>query len=276
MSVRMMLLTISGALMLSALALPTSAQVTDAAAREQTRDAVRSQLHLKPDQFLGVQRDEKLEQLLATVAGRSEGLEFIYQVSQAGDEIKGNAVVHHIFTDADPTYIVAVSPADGGLYRIHGFTDSLTEFGKLMAATKVKVLSPDQAEAVADFYREVNPERRSMTQISGSLELKQAAERQCQAVPFDPSEKGFEAWWQHAKPLYSGASFKQTAARTSSGYAVEWIVLSSPGAGLCGGAALRARLEVGSDGRVGELTFVPLLGVGVSHDAGHAQNAPMP
>ena len=254
----MMLLTISGALMLSTLALPTSAQVTDAAAREQIRDVVRSRLHLKPDQFLNVQRDEKLEQLLATVAGRSEGLEVIYQVSQTGDEIKGNVVVHHIFTDADPTYIVAVSPANGGLYRIYGFPDSLTEFGKLMAATKVKVLSPDQAESVADFYREVNPERRSMTQISGLLELKQAAERQCQAVPFDPNEEDFEAWWKHAKPLYSGASFKQTAARNDSGYAVEWIVLSSPGAGLCGGAALRARLEVGSDGQVGKLSFVPL------------------
>jgi hypothetical protein len=109
-----------------------------------------------------------------------------------------------IFTDVDPTYIVAVNPANGTVYRFHGFTDSLTEFEKLMAATKVKVSSLDQAEAVADFYREINPERRSITQISGLLELKQAAERQCQAVPFDPNEKDFETWWKHAKPLYSG------------------------------------------------------------------------
>lgn len=254
-----MLLTLSGSLMLFTLAAPTKAQVSDTAAREQTGNVVRSQLHLKSDQFLRVQRDEKLEQLLATVAGRSEGLEFIYQVSQAGDEIKGNAVVHHIFTDADPTYIVAVNPTDADVYRIHGFTDSLSEFGKLMTATKVKVLSPDQAEAVADFYREVNPERRSMTQIPGLLELKQAAELQCQAVPFDPNEKDFEAWWKHAKTLYSGASFQQTATHSDGGYSVEWIVLSSPGAGLCGGAALRARLEVSSDGHVGKLSFVPLV-----------------
>lgn len=254
----MILSTILGVMLLSTLAVPSNAQVGDQAAREQTRNTVRSQLHLKPDQFLSVQRDENLEQLLATVAGRPGGLEFIYQVSQAGDEIKANAVVHHIFTDVDPTYIVAVSAVDGTVYRVHGFTDSLTEFGKLMAATNVKVLSPDQAEAVADFYREVNPERRSMIQIPGLLKLKQAAEWQCQAVPFDPNEKDFEAWWKHAKPLYSGASFKQTATRGGSGYAVEWIVLSSPGAGLCGGAALRARLEVGSDGQVGKLSFAPL------------------
>lgn len=34
---------------------------------------------------------------------------FLYRVSQAGDEIKAHSVVHHIFTDADPTYFVAVS-----------------------------------------------------------------------------------------------------------------------------------------------------------------------
>jgi hypothetical protein len=151
-----------------------------------------------------------------------------------------------------------ISAANGDVYRIHGFADSLAEFGRLMTAAKMKVLSPDQAEAVADFYREVNPEHRSMTRILGLLELKQAAEWQCQAVPFDPNEKDFEAWWKHAKLLYAGASFKQTATRSDSGYAVEWIVLSSPGAGLCGGAPLRARLEVGSDGQVGKLSFVPL------------------
>jgi len=275
---RTMFPTISGMMLLSMLAMPTSAQMSDQAAREQTRNAVRSQLNLKPDQFLSVQRDEKLEQLLATVAGRPEGLEFIYQVSQAGDEIKGSAVVHHIFTDVDPTYIVAVSSA-GDVYRIHGFTDSLAEFEKLMAATKVKVVSPDQAEAVADFYREVNPERRSLTRIPGLLELKQAAEWQCQTVPFDPNEKNFEAWWKHSKPLYSGASFKQTAVRSGGGYEVEWIVLSSPGAGLCGGAALHTRLEVGSDGQVGKLTTVALSGGGggsLIHEAEHARGTSAP
>jgi hypothetical protein len=67
----------------------------------------------------------------------------------------------------------------------------------------VKISSPDQAEALADFYRDVNPERRLLTPATGLLDLKQAAERQCQDVPFDPNEKGFEAWWRHAKPLYS-------------------------------------------------------------------------
>jgi hypothetical protein len=234
----------------------TNAQVSDEAAREQTRNAVRSQLHLKPDQFLSVQRDEELEQSLAAMVGKS-GV-FIYRASQAGDEVRKNAVVHHIFTDVDPSYIVAISAADGSIYRIHGFTDSKVEFNKLMAALKVKISSPDQAEALADFYRTVNPEHRSMARISGLLELKQAAEWQCQAVPFDADEKDFETWWKHAKPLYAATSFKQAATRSDSGYAVEWIVLSSPGAGLCGGAPLRAHLEVGSDGQVGSLSFTPL------------------
>jgi hypothetical protein len=258
MSVRTMFLAISGALMLSTLPVPTSAQVNDEAAREQTRNAVRSQLHLSPDQFLGVQRDEKLERLLARVAGKPGGLEFIYHVNQAGDEVKENAVVHHIFMDVDPSYIVAVNPADGSIYRIRGFTDSQAEFGRLMSATKVKVLGPDQAEAVSDFYREVNPQRTSMTPITSLIELKQAAERQCQTSSFDTGEREFDAWWKRGKPLYEGVPFKQTASRSGDGYLVEWVVLSSDAPGNCGGAPLRARLEISSDGQVGRLSFSPL------------------
>jgi hypothetical protein len=39
---------------------------------------------------------------------------------------------------------------------------------------------------------------------------------------------------------------------------VEWIVMSSPSHGNCGGSALRAELEIGSDGRVFKLTFSPV------------------
>jgi len=263
MSMRKAFSTIMGMAMLSMLVLPTSAQLADQAARERASNAVRSQLHLKPDQFLGVQRDGKLEQLLTVVAGRPGDLEFIYQVSQAGDEVKENAVVHHIFTDADPTYIVAVSPADGDMYRIHGFADSMAEFGRLMTATKVKVLSADQAEAVSDFYREVNPQHTSMTPITSLIELKQAAERQCQTSSFDMGEREFDAWWKHGKPLYAGVPFRQTATAIGTRFIVEWTVLSSSAPGNCGGSPLRARLEVDSDGHVGKLTFAPLSGGGL-------------
>jgi hypothetical protein len=263
---------------LSAVNVSASAQVNEQAAREKALSAARPHLsYLRPGQFLGIQRDEELEQKLAAMVGGLAGSEFIYKVSPMGDEIKERSVVHHILTDIDdPVSLVAVSPLDGSTYLIHGFAESKADFNRLMVALKVKISSPDQAEALADFYREVNPEHRPLTPATSLLDLKQAAERQCQGVPFDPTEKGFEAWWKHAKPLYSGASFKQTAVRSDSGYAVEWIVLSSPGAGLCGGAPLRARLEVGSDGRVGEITFVPLRGAGVSHEAGHAQSTSVP
>ena len=63
-------LTIFGTMILSSLTLPMRAQVTDQAARLQARNAVRSQLHLKPDKFLIIQRDERLETLAAIVVGR--------------------------------------------------------------------------------------------------------------------------------------------------------------------------------------------------------------
>ena len=247
-------------LTLSVLTAQSNAQVDDQSAREQARTSVRLQLRLKPDQFLAVQRDETLELSLALAVRKRDV--FIYRVSQAGDEIREHAIVHHIFTDVDPTYIIAISATDGSAYRIHGFTDSLQEFKKLMKVPGLTIARPEQAEFVAAFYREVNPKNRSIAAISSLLDLKQTAERQCQTVPFDPNERDFEAWWKHAKPLYGGASFKQTVTTNSSGFFVGffvgWIVLSSAGAGLCGGAPLRAMLEIEKDGGIGKLTFVPL------------------
>ena len=194
---------------------------------------------------------------MVSANGRAQP-EFIYKLSSTGYEIKEKTVVHHFPTDGDFTYIVAVSPADGNTSRIHGFSDSLSEFEKLMTAANLRVLDPDQAEAVADFYRAANPENRSMTPISSMFDLKQAAERQCQAIPFDTGDRQFEVWWKKAKPLYAGIQFSQTAIPRDNGYLVEWIVLSSAGSGACGGAPLRARLEVNSDGHIGKLSFLPL------------------
>jgi hypothetical protein len=266
-------------LIASASPLFVNAQMTDQAAREQARDVVRSELHstvnFKADQFLSVQRDEALEQRLAAVVARPPSWpEFIYRVSQEGDEfkeatkasptgheIRENTVVHHIVMDGDPMHIVAISSADGSVYRIHGFgrAESLAEFERLITSLKVRVTSPDQAESLADFYRKVNPENlESLTPISRLIEFKQAAERQCQTSSFDTDQRAFTAWWKHAKPLYTEGSFKQTATPSSGGYFVEWIVLSSGTKGNCGGTPLRVRLQVGSDGHVGEPTFSPV------------------
>ena len=265
MSMRKLFSTIFGIAVLSTLLMQANAQVTDQAAREQASNIVRSELratvNLKPDQFLSVQRDEALEQSLALAVGRT-GPAFIYRGSPNGDEIKKDAVVHHISTDADFMYIVAVGAADGSAYRIHGFgpTESLAEFEKLMTALKVQVSSPDQAEALADFYRRVNPgNHEDLTPIVRLMELKQAAERQCQSGgSFDAGEKAFATWWKRAEPLYSTLPFQPKTVPHGSGYLVEWVVLSSPSGENCGGAPLRAQLEISSDGRVGKVTFSPL------------------
>lgn len=255
MNMQKLILGICAASVLSVVAAPTSAQPTEQASRDQIRSAARSQLHLKADQFLAVQRDEPLEQKLAIVSGKPGVL--LYRVSQAGDEIKEHSVVHHIFMDADPTYMVAVS-ADGDMYRIHGFSDSGAEFEKLMTAKRPKVNSPEEAESVADFYRDVNPENRPLTPIPNLIDLKQAAERQCQTGTFGENERAFDTWWSRAKPLYAHVSFKQTAIQSDKGYLVEWVVLSSAAPGMCGGAPLRARLEVAAGGHVGTVAFSPV------------------
>ena len=264
MTMRRLLSKIFGMVMaLAMLVAPAHTQMTDLSARELVRNSIGSHLHFSPNQFLRIERDEELEQSLATAVSRASWSEFIYKASQSGDEIKENVVIHHILMDFDPTYIIAVSPKDGSIFWIHGFglADSLAEFERLMRAAGLKVSSADQAEYVADFYRAVNPENFSLLNpISSLIDLKQAAERQCQGGlgSFDADQKAFNAWWKRAKPLYEGISFKQTAAPSGGGYVVEWIVLSSAGPGNCGGAPLRARLEVSSDGQVGKVTFSPL------------------
>jgi hypothetical protein len=97
-----------------------------------------------------------------------------------------------------------------------------------------------------------------MTPISSLLDLKQAAERQCQTAPFDPNEKLFEAWWRRARPLYADVPFEEAARPSGTGYRVEWSVLSAPGPESCGGAPLRATLEVGRNGEIGKLALLPV------------------
>jgi hypothetical protein len=259
MNIRNYIFTIFGLAVLPILIFPANAQMADQIAREQARDAIRSHLHLESSKFLQVQKNEMLEQLLAEIVARPSRSELIYNVSEEGNEIKEHTVIHHIVMDGDPTFTIAINPASGNLYRIRGFKDSLDEFNKLMTEANVKVLTTDQAEAVANFYREVNPEKHySIVPLSTLLDLKQTAERQCQEFPFDPNNKNFDTWWKRAKPLYQDVQFKQTTSQSGGGYAVEWIVLSSTGPGMCGGAPLRARLEVSSIGHVSKLTFSPL------------------
>jgi hypothetical protein len=266
-STRILFSTIFLMALLSAFVMRANAQVAEQAAREQASNIVRSELHsrvnFKSDQFLNIRRDDDLEQSLAiATVGWRVGPVFIYKISPTGVEIRENSIVNHVATDAEFMYVVAVSSADGSIYRIHGFgqAQSLADFQRLMTAQKMRV-GPDQAEALADFYRKVNPENyEAVTPISSLMELKQAAERQCQsgAKSFGDGEKAFTAWWKQAEPLYAALPFQQKAVPHGSGYLVEWIVLSSPSGESCGGAPLRAQLEIGSDGRVGKVTFPPL------------------
>lgn len=261
-------LAIFGMALLAAVAGISNEQTTEPVARQLAESIVRaelrSKLDFKPGQFLAVSRDEELEQSLAiATVGWRTGPVFIYRASPSGVEIRKDSIVNHIATDADFVFIVAVNSADGTTYRLHdfGLAASLAEFERLIAALKVRVGSTDQAESLADFYREVNPENyETLAPTLSLMELKQAAERQCQsgAKSFDAGEEAFAAWWRRAESLYAAQPLQQQAVPHGSGYLVEWIVLSSPSRGSCGGTPLRAQLEIGSDGRVGKVTFAPV------------------
>ena len=247
--------------LLACLAPFANAQITGDAARELALSTVRSKKHIAPDQFLSIHREEELEESLANVTtGWRRGPELIYTISQTGAEIKENSIAWHTVTDGDPTYIVAVNSTDRAAYCIHGcgLRESLAEFQSLIAAMKVRLGSPDQAQSLVDFYREVNPQNyEALAPIMSLLEFKQAAERECHAgvKSFDAGEAAFNAWWKRAEPLYRAVSFAPDAVAHGDGYQVEWFVTSSSSIKSCGGALLQAQLEVGADGRVGKLTF---------------------
>jgi hypothetical protein len=261
---------ISVTLALALLTLPlglTGPEITEQAAREQAisvvRAALRSETSSRSDQFLSIHRDEDLEESLATVTGGwRSGPVFIYKISPTGVEVKENSVSNHVIVDGDSMFIVAITLADGSDYRIHGFglQESPAEFERLMLALKVQVTNPDQADSVADFYREINPgNHEALAPIASLLAFKQAAERQCvRSSSFDADELAFASWWEHARHLYSESFFRHTVKPETQGFQVEWIVLSASAKNNCGGAPLLARLFIGSDGHVGKLTFSSL------------------
>ena len=144
-------------------------------------------------------------------------------------------------------------------YLIRGFSDSPEEFERLMVSVESKGESKEQAASHADFYRAVNPKNIPLTPLTSLLELKQAAERQCQSTSFAASQKAFDTWWRNVEPQYAEFTFTQTTTASDAGYLVEWTVLSSAAPGsLCGGSPLRARLDVPKSGQVHKLTIVPL------------------
>src|SRR5580692_13139955 len=110
MGILKMFSTIFGMVVLSTLVVLADAQITEQAAREQASNTVRSELHstvhFKSDQFLGVQRDEELEQSLAVAVGGRTGSRLIYRVSPTGYEIGENTVAYHVWTDIDVVFIV--------------------------------------------------------------------------------------------------------------------------------------------------------------------------
>lgn len=250
-------------LLLSVVLLLTSqlqgyAQLSEEAARQRVVEVVRSKLNIRPAQFLGIKRHEELEEMLAVATNGHLGMDFVYTLSPVGYEFTEHGIIEHMSTDGEGIYVVVIDRANGGTYAIRGFSDSLAEFKRLMLAVNMKVASPGEAESLAKLYQAVNPEQFSFTPVSDLLDLKQAAERQCRVVSFDLSERHFGAWWNHAKALYGKSSFKQTATQNANGYAVEWVVLSSPGPSECAGTPLRAQLQIGRSGEVGKLTFVLL------------------
>jgi hypothetical protein len=249
--------------LIAGLAASANAQVTEQAAREKAKSIVQARLEAGPEhflddrKFLDVQRQENLEEELAEIVGGSAGLDYIYKVSEFGVEIKDHEIIYHTFFDVDPTYHVVVSRTDGAAYRVQGFSDSMAEFNRLIAAFKLQV-SGDRARGIADLYREIYRQRESITQIYSLLDLKQSAESRCENGSVASGERKFNAWWRHVKPFYKALSFDEKTVQHGEGYTVEWIVLSSADHNACGGAPLRMQVEIEKDGQIANLNFIAL------------------
>lgn len=228
--------------------------------QELALNTIRSELKLPSSQFVQVRRDEGLEDLLAiSSVGWHAGPVFIYRLSQEGIEVRKNAIVHHVTTDAEANYIIAVLSVGGETFRVHGFNDSLVEYNRLIMESKIKLSSAEQAESLAEFYRYVNPENVPLTPVSTLLEMKQIAERRCQsqATSFGTGQEKYLEWWERAKLIYARLSLQQKVELHNGSYLVEWVVLSTPSTLNCGGAPLRARVEINQNGHTSKIAFLP-------------------
>src|SRR6185437_2671203 len=80
MTMKELLITVLTSGALAMYGTPANAQISEHAARNKARSVARSQLHLDPQFFLDVHRDEALEEELASVVGGLAGSEFIYRI----------------------------------------------------------------------------------------------------------------------------------------------------------------------------------------------------
>jgi hypothetical protein len=242
------------------------AQIGEEQARKQARAEAVANLHLDATRYLNTQRREDIEQMFGAATGKPPGTIFFYELSSEGDEVRGSTVIHHLSTDAALNLFIGVTAANGMVFRIggFGFADSLLEFNRMMAESKFRILSPDHAQALADLYIAINPEKIEFTLVKSPLEVKQAVERQCHSLgrDFVFSDKEFTRWWNTHRSTILSANLDDKVLPSPEGFKVQFFTLSFPTKQKeCGGAPVTATLQVSATGQVGKLVFTKFSGL---------------
>lgn len=236
----------------------SSAQVSEEQARKLAKSETITNAHLQADRFLSTQRRDDLELLFSNVAGGVPGAVLFYKISNEGDEIRGNRVIHHLSMHAELNFVVAVSVASGTVFRVGGFADSLAEFNRLMMASRIEVRESKKVEAVVDFYLSCNPENVSFSILRSLLEFKQSVEKQCHENEgtFLSIDKAFNHWWTRHGMKYRQLKFETTIAPFHEGFRASFFTLSSTVKDWkCGAVPLQSNLEVSHLGIVKSITF---------------------
>ena len=95
-----------------------SAQVSEAAAQNLVRRHVLEFMKRKPDAFLEITREEELEKTFARfIHDEREEPPFIFHVTDVGDEVRGNTVIHHVPTPSLWLYVAVSGSGRVFLFR---------------------------------------------------------------------------------------------------------------------------------------------------------------
>jgi hypothetical protein len=253
------------------------AQLTDNEARARARTVTAANLHFDPAQFVGIERQEELEQSYAVATRIARGTLFLYKLWPGGEEVRDSTIINHCAGNC-LSYLVGVRAVDGAVFRIRGFSDSIEEFNRMMGTNAVHMTDHSQAHAFASFYRSVNPESLAITPLWTLLDFKQMVEQQCHdhQESFLASDEQFTKWWNSHKSTYLNADFSEGAFRDQNGFRMEFLVMPPPAANqACGGAPVLAVLQITPSGQIDKLAYKEsasrIWGMGIHGQQGVAQ-----
>ena len=237
-------------------------EITDTAAMDLAKAAIRRTLGGDERTFVAITRDPGLENAFARCFSRPlEAAPFLFRASNQGEEARGPVTTAHLSVEGPIEFIIAVS-GTGEVFEIKGARRSERQLGQLLERYRLDLRSVVGTRQFLQFYLAVNPQNRIPRVVESASGVRDLAKGTFIARFGD--EKGvsaFETWWQRHLQEVRTLDFKaQIAQDDASGFSATFYALSDIGLGYPDKepAVLRVSLKISAKGRVTGPHFEPM------------------